>query len=85
MDIEGVKTIKDISINDCTDPMNETDSWLICIDEGKKPCLCNDSAFSYFKGVLPVNINQKKVDEYNAELEAEEKAKQEQAKIGMDL
>lgn len=85
MNIEGVKNIKDISINDCDDPLNETDSWLICIDEGKKPCLCTDSAFSYFKGVLPVNINQKKVDEYKAELETEEQAKQEQAKIGMDI
>lgn len=85
MNIEGVKNIKDISINNCNDPLNETDSWLICIDQGKKPCLCNDSAFSYFKGVLPVNINQKKVDEYKAELEAEEQARQENAKIGMDV
>ncbi|HKI88591.1 MAG TPA: hypothetical protein VKA38_06140, partial [Draconibacterium sp.] len=85
MNIEGVKNIKDISINDCTDPENETDSWLICIDQGMKPCLCKDSAFSYFKGVLPVNINQKKVDEYTAEMEATEKAEQELAKIGMDI
>ncbi|HKI88203.1 MAG TPA: hypothetical protein VKA38_04190 [Draconibacterium sp.] len=85
MNIEGVKNIKDISINDCSDPLNENDSWLICIEKGKKPVRCPDSAFSYFKGVLPVNVNQKKVDEYIAEMEAAELAEQDLAKTGMDI
>ena len=85
MNIEGVKNIKDISMNDCTDPLNETDDWLICIKDGKKPVRCPDSAFSYFKGVLPVNINQKKVNEYIAKMEADEKAEQDLAKVGMEI
>ena len=85
MNIEGVKNIKDISMNDCTDPQNETDSWLICIKDGKKPVRCPDSAFSYFKSVLPVNINQKKVKQYLVEMEAEDNAKQELAKVGMEI
>ncbi|WP_167619854.1 hypothetical protein [Maribellus sediminis] len=82
MKIEGVKLIKDISINDCKNPGEDKDVWLVCVDEGKKPVRCDLSAFSYYKGVLPVNVNSKKVKEYIAELEAEEEAKQ--ALAGLD-
>ncbi len=85
MGIDGVKNIRDISINDCSHPQAEANSWLICVEEGKKPVLCTDSAFSYFKGVLPVNVNSAKVKEYKAELEALEKAEQELAKTGMEI
>lgn len=85
MDIEGVKNILEISINNCNDPLNESDSWLICVEDGKKPIRCPDSAFSYFKGVLPVNVNKKKVDTYLVKLEAEEKASQDLAKIDMEI
>ncbi|WP_303924282.1 hypothetical protein [Draconibacterium sediminis] len=77
MKIDGVKLIKDISINDCINPEEEKDVWLVCVDEGKKPVRCHLSAFSYSKGVLPVNVNSKKVKEYIAELDSEEEAKQE--------
>ncbi|KJF43758.1 hypothetical protein [Draconibacterium sediminis] len=77
MKIDGVKLIKDISINDCNNPEEEKDVWLVCVDEGKKPVRCHLSAFSYYKGVLPVNVNSKKVKEYIAELEAEEADRQE--------
>ncbi|WP_163323515.1 hypothetical protein [Draconibacterium mangrovi] len=77
MKIDGVKLIKDISINDCNNPEEEKDVWLVCVDEGKKPVRCHLSAFSYYKGVLPVNVNSKKVKEYIAELEAEEDDRQE--------
>ncbi|WP_167612505.1 hypothetical protein [Maribellus sediminis] len=82
MKIEGVKLIKDISISDCKNPGEDKDVWLVCVDEGKKPVRCDLSAFSYYKGVLPVNVNSKKVKEYIAELEAEEEAKQ--ALAGLD-
>ncbi len=85
MDIEGVKNILEISMNNCDDPLNESDSWLICVEEGKKPVRCPDSAFSYFKGVLPVNVNKKKVEFYLDQLEAEEKASQDLAKIDMEI
>ena len=85
MDIEGVKVIREISINDCLDPDNENDAWQICIDPGKKPRLSDQSAFSYYKDVLPVNVNSKKVKQYKAALEAEEKEKQELAKVGMEI
>ena len=83
MAIEGVNFIKDISINNCKNPTDETDSWLICVEPGKKPVRCTDSAYSYYKGVLPVNVNQKKVEKYLDELEQAEKA--EQALVNLDM
>jgi len=80
MDVEGVNVIKEISINDCDHYNENPDVWLICVDSGKKPIRCKDSAYSYFKGVLPVNINTAKVDQYLKELELAEK--EEQSKAG---
>lgn len=85
MDIEGVNFIKDISINNCIKPNDETDSWLICVEPGKKPVRCKDSAYSYYKGVLPLNVNQKKVDKYIDDLEKAEKEDQEQAALDMEI
>ncbi|SMO64005.1 hypothetical protein SAMN06265379_1046 [Saccharicrinis carchari] len=86
MNIDGVKVVKDISINDCTNPVAEDkDVWLLCIDEGKKPTLCDKSAFSYYKGVLPVNVNEKTVKKHLEQLEAREVEKQELAKIGQEI
>jgi hypothetical protein len=85
MDIEGVNIIKDISIADCNNYIDEKDIWIINVDEGKKPVLCLDSAYSYYKGVLPVNINSSKVENYLIEFEIEEIKEQERASIGMDI
>jgi uncharacterized protein len=82
MDIDGVKLIKDISINNCGDENKpEGQPWIICIDDGKKPMLCSKSAFSYTKGVLPVNINQERVKKYSFQLESEEAEAQKLAQI----
>jgi len=85
MNIDGVKVIKEISINDCTLPEKEDDAWLICIEKGKKPTRCNTSTFSYYKGVLPVNVNSLKVKEYGRQLEKQAQQKQDLAKIGMTI
>ena len=85
MNVEGVKVIKDISIGDCSTNKEETESWVLCIDDGKKPCRCEESTFSYFKGVLPVNVNEKKVEVYRNEIEQAEKDAQEQAKLDMEI
>ena len=85
MKIEGVKLIKDISINDCSDGEVEKDEWLVCVADGKKPVRCDKSAFSYFKGVLPVNVNHKKVAEYMLEMQTEEEEKQALAGFEKDL
>lgn len=79
MKIEGVNVIREISIADCSNYSENPDVWLICVDPGKKPVRCKDSAYSYYKGVLPVNINKKKVNAYIEELEAAELAEQEKA------
>lgn len=71
MKIEGVKLIKDISIGNCDSNKELDNKWLICIDPNKKPVLCDQSAFSYHKGVLPLNINKKEVKRYLEELELE--------------
>ena len=78
MNIEGVNVIKEITISGCgaNRDVKEHDQWLIRIDDGKKPVLCSESAFSYYKGVLPVNINSTKVEEYIKELDAAEKSMQ---------
>jgi uncharacterized protein YegP (UPF0339 family) len=82
MDIDGVKLIKDISVNNCgSDNKTEGQQWLICIDDGKKPMLCSKSAFSYTKGVLPVNINPERVKKYSFQLEAEETEAQKLAQM----
>ena len=85
MSIDGVNVIKEISIGDCDNYNENPDVWLICVDPGKKPTLCKDSAWSYFKGVLPVNINSNKVEEYFEELEKAEKEEQKKAKIEMEI
>lgn len=84
MNIEGVKVIKDITIKDCNNPEDEGESWIICVEEGKKPVRCPDSAYSYYKSVLPVNVNHKKVDAYLDEMEKATKAEQEQARFNME-
>jgi uncharacterized protein len=84
MDIDGVKLIRDISIRDCAKPGSETGAWIICIDEGRKPVRCADSAFSYYKDVLPVNVNPKRVEAYLKEIVSAEQKEQEQAKYDMD-
>ena len=85
MNVEGVNFIKDISINNCKNPTDETDSWLICVEPGKKPVRCKDSAYSYYKGVLPVNVNPKKVEKYLDELEQAEKAGQALVSLDMEI
>lgn len=82
MDIDGVQFIKEISVNNCgSENKPEGQPWIICIDEGKKPVLCHKSAFSYMKGVLPVNINQDRVKKYSIQLESEETEKRKAAQL----
>ncbi len=68
MDIDGVKFIKDITIGNCDDNIADSNDWIICIDDGKKPALCSKSVINYNKGFLPLNINQDKVDAFIEEL-----------------
>ncbi|MBW6537323.1 MAG: hypothetical protein K0B11_20110 [Mariniphaga sp.] len=84
MNIDGVKVIKDITIKDCHKPDDEDESWVICVEPGKKPVRCPDSAYSYYKSVLPVNVNHKKVDIYLNEMEKAAKAEQELARFNME-
>ncbi len=83
MNIEGVKVIKDIIIKDCKNSKDKGDSWILYVEEGKKPVRCADSAFSYYKNVLPVNVNYKKVNSYIKEIENAERAEQETARYNM--
>jgi uncharacterized protein len=67
--IEGVKVIKDITIGHCDG--KETDEWLICIQDQKRPVLCKNSVFSYSKDVLPLVLTQTRVDAFLAEFRNE--------------
>lgn len=87
MNIDGVKLIRDISISKC-DSNSDTetkDEWLVCIPDDQKPARCNLSAFSYYKSVLPVNINSKRVKAYLEEIKEKERSQQELASMGMDI
>lgn len=84
MNIDGVKVIKDISLQDCEKPNTDEESWILCVDKGKKPSLCEKSIFNYFKSVLPVNINQAKSRQYQAELEKKDREEQKNARLQME-
>lgn len=81
MSIDGVDKIKDIQINDCdNEEEGESDSWIICIPEGKKTVLCDKSSLKYYKGLLPVGVNATKREEYWQQLEEQEKQEKEKIK-----
>ena len=86
MKIDGVLTIKDISITSCGEDDADQDPWIICIPENHKPVLCWDSdddecadcttsIFNFSKGLLPIGVNKEIVLKILEELEFEEKQK----------
>ncbi|WP_300486241.1 hypothetical protein [Flavobacterium sp.] len=85
MKVEGVQEIKEISIAGCDGSLQQSDEWVICIGEGKKPVLCDLSSFSYSKGSLPLNINRKKVDAYLESFRLEQEALREDARLNKTL
>jgi hypothetical protein len=85
MKVDGVKEIHEISIAGCDSVISQTNDWLICIEKGKKPELCELSSFSYSKGSLPLNISDKKVQEYLENLKREEEALRDDAKQNKEL
>ncbi|MCS3870499.1 hypothetical protein J3D55_003415 [Chryseobacterium ginsenosidimutans] len=85
MKVDGVKEIHEISIAGCDSAISQTNDWLICIEKGKKPELCELSSFSYSKGSLPLNISDKKVQEYLETLKKEEEALRDDAKQNKEL
>ncbi|KAA2223869.1 hypothetical protein [Chryseobacterium sediminis] len=85
MKIEGVKEIHDVSIAGCDNIIKQNNDWLICIEKGRKPELCELSSFSYSKGSLPLNINDKKVQDYLETLKREEEVLREDARQNKEL
>lgn len=85
MKIDGVKEIHEISIAGCDSVVKQTNDWLICIEKGRKPELCELSSFSYSKGSLPLNINDKKVQEYLETLRKEEAILRDDARQNKEL
>ncbi|MEP0266723.1 hypothetical protein [Dokdonia sp.] len=84
MSVEGVKAINEISINNCEGNVN-TDNWLLCVDYGKKPVLCELSSFSYSKGTLPLNINTAQVEVFQQLIKEEEALARENARLNKEL
>ncbi|MFL9833758.1 hypothetical protein [Chryseobacterium terrae] len=85
MKIDGVKEIHEISIAGCDSVVKQNNDWLICIEKGRKPELCELSSFSYSKGALPLNINKEKVQNYLENLKREEEVLREDAKQNKEL
>lgn len=76
MDIEEVNLIHDISIGNCGDDENLTDKvWVMQVEAGSKPILCDKSKYkySYTKGLLPVNLNKDKVEAHLSAFANEER------------
>ncbi|MFO7826891.1 MAG: hypothetical protein R6V72_23355 [Cyclobacterium sp.] len=71
MDLDGVSGIRELRINHC-DKDNEQGGWVIPIDSGKKPMLCEKSKFNFFKGLLPLNVNEGRVANYKEVLRKEQ-------------
>ncbi len=87
MNIEGVKLIKEISISQCkktkdgsdekqtlvsTTEDSKSNAWFICLPDDCKPQLCKKSVMNFFKDVLPLNINEKRVERYLDEIKEDE-------------
>lgn len=68
MNVQGVKVIKDISLNNCELIESEGSVWNICIQPNKKPSLCHKSTLNFSKGVLPVTVNKTKAKKYMEDL-----------------
>ncbi len=78
MKIAGVKFVKKISFGfcGCNEPQAavakkifNSDKWLLCIAPGHKPVLCeNNSSFTFYKDVIPIELKQKKAKEKLKEL-----------------
>lgn len=84
MSVDGVKVINEISINNCDGKIN-VDDWVICVDYGKKPVLCDLSSFSYSKGTLPLNINDAQVKAFQEQIREEEALARENARLNKEL
>jgi len=85
MKIDGIKEIHEISIAGCDSVIKQTNDWLICIEKGRKPELCELSSFSYSKGSLPLNINDNKVQDYLETLKREEEVLRDDARQNKEL
>ncbi|WP_162415420.1 hypothetical protein [Cyclobacterium roseum] len=79
MEVEGVNSIRDIRINNCEEG-SEQGSWVLKIDPGKKPGLCDKSKFNFYKGLLPVNVNERAVNAHKEKLRREQYDAQYQGK-----
>lgn len=78
MEIDGVILISDITIKDCQENKDGS-SWLIPIEAYTKPKLCSTkkiegegcctvSSFSYVKNILPITVNNTRVEEHRKRL-----------------
>ncbi|AZA62986.1 hypothetical protein [Chryseobacterium indoltheticum] len=85
MKIDGIKEIHEISIAGCDSVVKQNNDWLICIEKGRKPELCELSSFSYSKGALPLNINEQKVQNYLETLKREEEVLRDDARQNKEL
>ena len=66
MEIDGVKLVKRIAFGfcGCNEPSSvvankiyNDNKWLLCVQPGSKPVLCeNNSSFSFYKDVIPVEL-----------------------------
>ena len=85
MNVEGVKVIKDISLNNCELIESEGSVWNICIPANKKPGLCHKSTLNFSKGFLPVTVNKTKSKKYLEDLKEDLAYTQQKAAENRDI
>ncbi len=74
MEIKGVKVIKDIALGNCDEDSGfDLDKWILCIKDNHKPVLCGKSVFNYTKGLLPIGVDEDRVETIEEQLKLEEK------------
>ncbi|WP_456314714.1 hypothetical protein [Pseudomonas shirazensis] len=85
MNVEGVKVVKDISLNNCEFIESEGSVWNICIQPNKKPSLCHKSTLNFSKGILPVTVNKTKAKIYLEDLKEDLAYTQQKASQNRDI
>ena len=70
--IDGIKYVKAISIGACSYQTPPPDNSVICIENGKKPVLCDKSSWSFFKGFIPLVPDEAKVKAFQTAFEEQE-------------
>jgi len=58
MDEPGVELVEGLHIGGCDEDGEEEERWSLCVPEGYKPVVCEESVMNFFKDVIPLEITE---------------------------